>query len=48
MKKTLDYVENKRNNLLLERNQLYNELKETKNELDVAGNDINKKNILMN
>ena len=30
MKNKLDYTENKCNNLLLNRNQLYNELKETK------------------
>ena len=36
MKNKLDYTENKHNNLLLNCNQLYNELKETKNE---SGND---------
>ena len=30
MKNKLDYTEKERNNLLLDRNQLYNELKETK------------------
>ena len=38
MKNKLDYTENERNNLLLN-NQLYNELKETKNELNKSGND---------
>ena len=33
MKNILDYTENERNNLLLNINQLYNELKETQNEL---------------
>ena len=39
MKNELDYTENKRNNLLLDCNQLYNKLKETKNELNKSGND---------
>ena len=39
IKNKLDYNENERNNLLLNRNQLYNELKETKNELNKSGND---------
>ena len=34
MKNKLDYTENERNNLLLNHNQLCNELKETKNELN--------------
>ena len=33
MKNILDYTENERNNLLLNINQLYNESKETQNEL---------------
>ena len=46
----LDYTENERNNLLLNSNQLYGKLEETKNELyetkkrlDEAEDDINKK-----
>ena len=39
MKNKLDYTENERNNLLLNHNQLYNELKKTKNELNKPGND---------
>ena len=39
MKNKLDYTENECNNLLLNINQLYNELKETKNELNKSGND---------
>ena len=39
MKNKLDYTEKECNNLLLDRNQLYNELKETKNELNNSGND---------
>ena len=49
-KKKLEIVENERDNLLLEYNQLIEELKRTKNELkrtkdklNEAGNDINKK-----
>ena len=38
MKNQLDYTENERNNLLLDINQLYNELKENKNELNKSGN----------
>ena len=39
MKNKLDYTENERNNFLLDLNQLYNELKETKNELNKPEND---------
>ena len=39
MKNKLDYTENECNNLLLNHNQLYNELKETKNGLNKSGND---------
>ena len=39
MKNKLDYAENECNSLLLNRNQLYNELKETKNELNRSRND---------
>ena len=39
MKNKLDYTENECNSLLLDRNKLYNELKETKNELNKSGND---------
>ena len=39
MKNKLDYTENERNNLLLNHNQLYNELKTTKTELNKSGND---------
>ena len=39
MKSKLDYTENERNNLLLNINQLYDELKETKNELNKSEND---------
>ena len=39
MKNKLDYTENERNNLLLNINQLFNELKETKTELNKSGND---------
>ena len=39
MKNKLGYTENERNNLLLNHNQLYNELKKTKNELNKPGND---------
>ena len=39
MKNKLDYTENERNNLLLNHNQLYNELKKTKNELNKPGSD---------
>ena len=39
MKNKLDYTENERNNLLLNHNQLCNELKKTKNELNNPGND---------
>ena len=38
MKNKLGYTENERNNLLLNHNQLYNELKKTKNELNKPGN----------
>ena len=38
MKNKLDYTENECNNLLLNHNQLCNELKETKNELNKYGN----------
>ena len=44
MKNKLDYTENERNDLLLNRNQLYNELKENKNELNKSGNDKLKEN----
>ena len=52
----LDYTENERNNLLLNSNQLYGKLEETKNELyetkkrlDEAEDDlIKKQNILIN
>ena len=50
IKYKLDYTENERNNLLLDRNQLYDKLKETKNELyetkkrlDEAEDEINEK-----
>ena len=39
MKNKLDYAENERNDLLLDLNHLYNELKETKNQLNKSGND---------
>ena len=39
MKNKLHYTENERNNLLLNHNQLYNELKKNKNELNKLGND---------
>ena len=39
MKNKLDYTENERNNLLLNHNQLYNELRKTKIELNKSGND---------
>ena len=39
IKHKLDYTENECNDLFLDRNQLYNELKETKNELTKSGND---------
>ena len=39
MKNKIDFAENERNNFLLGLNQLYNELKETKNELNKPGND---------
>ena len=39
MKNKLDYAENERNNFLLDLNQLYNKLKETKKELNKPGND---------
>ena len=39
MKNKLDYAESERNNFLLGLNQLYNESKETKNELNKSGND---------
>ena len=39
MKNKLDYTENESNSLLLNINQLYSELKETKNELNKSGND---------
>ena len=39
MKNELDYTENERHNLLLNHNQLHNELKKTKNELNKSGND---------
>ena len=39
MKNKLDYTENERHNLLLNHNQLHNELKKTKNELNKSGND---------
>ena len=39
MKHKLDYTENECNNLLLDINQLYNKLKETKDELNKSGND---------
>ena len=39
MKNKLDYTENERNNLLLNHNHLYNELKKTKHELNKSGND---------
>ena len=52
IKYKLDYTENERNNLLLNSNQLYGKLEETKNELyetkerlEEAEDDINKKNI---
>ena len=45
MKNKLDYTEKERNNLLLDRNQLYNELKETKNALNKSGNDELKKKV---
>ena len=45
IKYKLDYTENERNNLLLDRNQLYGELKETKKRLDEAEDDINEKAI---
>ena len=56
IKYKLDYTENERNNLLLNSNQLYGKLEETKSELyeskerlDEAKDDINKKtNILIN
>ena len=56
IKYELDYTENECNNLLLNSNQLYGKLEETKNELyeikkrlDEAKDDINKKtNILIN
>ena len=57
IKYKLDYTENKRNQLLLDRNQLYgklkgteNELYETKKRLDEARDDTNEKkqNILIN
>ena len=56
IKYKLDYTENERNNLLLNSNQLYGKLEETKNELyetkkglDETEDDINKKqNILIN
>ena len=51
IKYKLDYTENKRNQLLLDRNQLYgklkgteNELYETKKRLDEARDDTNEKN----
>ena len=39
MKNKLDYTENECKNLLLNYNQLYNELKKTKNELNKSGDD---------
>ena len=45
MKNKLDYAENERNSLLLNHNQLYNELKEIKNELNKSGNDNLKKRL---
>ena len=39
IKNKLYYTENERNNLLLDHYQLYNELKETQNELNKSGND---------
>ena len=45
MKNKLDYAENERNNLLLNRNQLYNELKETITELNKSGNDKSKEKV---
>ena len=39
MKNKLDYAENECNNFLLDLNQLYNELKKTKNKLNKPGND---------
>ena len=45
MKNKLDYTENERHNLLLNHNQLHNELKKTKNELNKSGNDKLKKKV---
>ena len=39
MKNKLDSAENERNNFLLDLNQLYSELNESKNELNKPGND---------
>ena len=39
MKNKLDHTENECNNILLNHNQLYNELKKTKNELNKPEND---------
>ena len=47
MKHKLDYTENEWNNLLLDRNQLYNELKETKYELNKPGNDELKEKLII-
>ena len=47
MKNKLDYTENERTNLLSNINQLYNELKETKNELNKSGNDELKKRLII-
>ena len=45
MKNKLDYTENECHDLLLNHNQLHNELKKTKNELNKSGNDKLKENV---